>query len=135
MIDCLTLHTPEVVRLTEESDGLHWDSFLEGSISKRWLDIMKPGLLASTTRLTLTRWGTQFIKLLLQITHKQWLFRNSGVYFQGKDGLTQVELDQIFDEVEDLMYTELDELLQKDQHLLNVDFEALAEGSSQDRQY
>ena len=49
--------------------------------------------------------------------------------------MTQVELDQIFDEVEDLMYTELDELLQKDQHLLNVDFEALAEGSSQDRQY
>ena len=81
MLDCLTLHTPDFVRLTEESDGLHWDSFLEGSISKCWLDIMKLGLLASKTRLTPTRWGAQFIGLLLQITHKQWLFRNPGVHF------------------------------------------------------
>ena len=46
MLDCRTLHTPNFVRLAEESDGLHWDSFMEGRISKRWLDIMKPGLLA-----------------------------------------------------------------------------------------
>ena len=49
--------------------------------------------------------------------------------------MTQVELDQIFDEVEDLMYTEPDELLPKHRHLLQEDFEALAEGSAQDRQY
>ena len=65
MIDCLTLHTPDFVRLTKESDGLHWDSFLEGRISKRWLDIMKPGLLSSTTRPIPMRWGAQFIRLLL----------------------------------------------------------------------
>ena len=35
MVNCLTLHTPEFVRLAEESDGLHWDSFLEGRISTR----------------------------------------------------------------------------------------------------
>ena len=74
---------------------------------------MKPVLLALTMRLTPTRWGAQSIELLLQITHKQWLFRNSGVHFRGEDGLTQVELDQIFDEVEDLVYTEPDELLPK----------------------
>ena len=81
MLNCLTLHTPNLVRRAEESDGLHWDSFLEERISKRWLDIMKPGLLASTTRLTPTRWETQFIKLLLKITYKLWLFRNSEVHF------------------------------------------------------
>ena len=81
MLDYLTLHTQDCVRLDEESDGLHWDSFLEGRISKLWLDIMKPGLLVSTTRLTPMSWGAQFIELLLQITHKQWLFRNSGVHF------------------------------------------------------
>ena len=49
--------------------------------------------------------------------------------------MAQVELDQIFDEVEDLMYTEPDELLPKHRHLLQEDFEALAEGLAQDRQY
>ena len=49
--------------------------------------------------------------------------------------MTQVELDQIFDEVEDLMYTEPDELLPKHQHLLQEDSEALVEGSAQNRQY
>ena len=49
--------------------------------------------------------------------------------------MAQVELDQIFDEVEDLMYTEPDELLPKHRHLLQEDFEALTKGLAQDRQY
>ena len=135
MLGCLTLHTPEFILLTEESDSLHWDSFLEGRLSTRWLDIMKPVFLASTTRLTPTKWGAQFINFLLQITHKQWLFHNSDVYFRREDGMTQVEVDEIFDEMEDLMYTKPDELLPKYWHLLQDDFEALTEGLAQDRQY
>ena len=57
------------------------------------------------------------------------------MHFQGEDGLTQVELDQIFDEVKDLMYTKPDDLLPKHRHLLQEDFEALAEGLAQDRKY
>ena len=49
--------------------------------------------------------------------------------------MTQVKLDQIFDEVEDLMYTKPDELLPKHQQLLWEDFKALADGLAQDRQY
>ena len=49
--------------------------------------------------------------------------------------MTQVEIDQIFHEVENLMYTEPDELLPKHRHLLQEDFKALAEGLAQDRQY
>ena len=44
-------------------------------------------------------------------------------------------MDQIFDEVENLMYTKPDELLPKHRHPLREEFEALAEGSAQDRQY
>ena len=47
--------------------------------------------------------------------------------------MTQVELNQIFDEVEDLMYTKPDNLLPKHRHLLQEDFEALVEGSAQER--
>ena len=49
--------------------------------------------------------------------------------------MAQVELDHIFDEVEDFIYTEPDELLPKHRHLFQEDFEALAEGLAQDRQY
>ncbi len=57
------------------------------------------------------------------------------MHFRGEDGMTQVKLDHIFDEVENLIYTKPDELLLRHRHLLQDNFEALAEGLAQDRQY
>ena len=74
--------------------------------------------------------GRGFIEHLLQLTHKQWLFRNSRKHFRRVDGLTEAEHTKIFQEMQDLMHTDPEELLQRHQHLLEIDFGALSKGSS-----
>jgi len=135
MVECLRLEVDEYQRLAEATDLLQWDCFLEGRISPLWISLMKPVLIESGLRLPPEKWGRQFVELLLQITHKQWIFRNNGVHYRGLDGLTQAEHDKIFDRVEELMFTDPDYLLPKHHHLLSQDFEELAEGSAIDQQY
>ena len=49
---------------------------------------------------------------LLQLTHKQWLFRNSHVHIRKVDGMTEAEHEELFDQVQDLMLIDPSELLE-----------------------
>ena len=91
---------------------------------------MKPVLLDSGRYISRERWGRGFVEHLLQITHKQWLFRNSRKHFRRVDSLTEAEHTKIFQEMLDLMHTDPEDLLPRHQHLLEMDFGALSEGSS-----
>jgi len=57
------------------------------------------------------------------------------VHFKRADGLTEDERIRIFLKVEDIMHTTMEELLQKHQHLLETNFEALGSGSTSARQF
>ena len=72
---------------------------------------------------------------LLNITHKQSIFRNSKKHFRGEGGLTAAESQSIFDQVKELMHTDPDKLLPKHKHLMSEDFRALGEGAARHRQY
>ena len=134
MVEGLSLHQEDYVRLAMETDRLGWDSFVEGRIASRWIEIMKPVLAGERKYLTPKRWGTQFIEHLLQLTHQQWILRNSGEYHRGRDGLTVKENEAIFDRIEELMCTDKAYLLPRHRHLMEQDFEALAEGPALQRQ-
>ena len=88
MVDCLHVENTSYQLLAESTDRLRWDSFVEGRISTVWLEVVKPQLLAGNTYLSPQRWGRQFIEQLLQLTHKQWIFRNSRLHYKKLDGLT-----------------------------------------------
>ena len=66
-----------------------------------------------------------------------WLFRNSHehVHYKKLDGLTEKQHEEIFDKVKDFMFTDLAELLPKHQHLLELDFAKLGNGSTTEHQY
>ena len=134
MIDCLHVRHTNFELVAKVSDRLRWDCLLEGRISTIWLEVVKPLLAESGSYLSPIRWGQQFIEKLLNITHKQWIFRNSHVHYRI-EGLTPVEHNKIFDKIEELMYTNPDELLPCHKHLLETDFGRLGEGSPVDRQY
>ncbi len=135
MTDCLHLDHEEYQQLADETDKLRWDSFIEGRLSSKWITVVTPQLKTSSLYLKPSRWGQQFIEQLLSITHKQWLFRNSKVHFRKEDGLTEGEHHDIFQRMEDLMFTDPADLLPAHKHLLDVDFEALGEGPAASRQY
>ena len=96
---------------------------------------MKPALAESSLYLTPERWGRTFIDKLLQITHKQWMYRNSEVHYKLPDGMTLAEHDKVFERVSRLLQTDPEDLLLRHQHLLEVDREALGEATAQRRKY
>lgn len=84
----------EVVHLPQ--DRLGWDNFVEGRISKVLLQVVSDSFDTSGSRSSPEAWCRKLICQLLQITHSQWIFRNSNVHLKKKlDGLTVAQHEQI----------------------------------------
>jgi len=115
------------------TDQLGWDNFVEGRISKVFLEAVKPDLAGKRYRMKPERWCKTLICKLLELTHKQWLFRNSHVHYKKLDGLTLAQHDQIFKKVMKPMWTDPSDLLTKHRHLLEEDFEKLGDNTADAR--
>ena len=79
-------------------------------------------------------WCNGFILHLLQITHRQWTFRNQTVHYKACDGLTAAQQDKIMSKCESLLWTDPSLLLTEDRSLLDLDFETLGNAPAIDRQ-
>jgi hypothetical protein len=133
LTDCVAGYSPTLQVLARVHDRLGWDNFIEGRICKMYLEVYRTMGLPSVS-LSPAQWGRTFVTKLLCITHKQWLFRNSHIYYKKLDGLTAQQHESILARVRELMWTDPSELLSNHQQLLEVDFEELGEGPSSDRQ-
>ena len=120
--------------LADVQDKLGWDSFVEGRVSTIFKSVMRPVLKGLNSRLTPERWCTILCTKLLELTHKQWLFRNSHVHFKKLEGLTPQQHAEVYQQVKSLEDTDPDDLLPRHQHLLERDMYELGEGSSGMRQ-
>ena len=67
------------------------------------------------------------------MTHKQWLLSNAKVHIKHKGDLTADEHDKLLAKIEKLIWTEPDDLLPGDQHLLEEDFGILGKASALDQ--
>ena len=79
MEDCIPSHSI-YKNVATAVDNLGWDCFVEGRIPHVLIDTVKPMLCRYIPRGSVELWGARFIKSLLSITHKQWLYRNSNVH-------------------------------------------------------
>ncbi len=86
MQDCIRVEDTGLRSLAIASDRLRWDSFLEGRIAQEWIAFVTP--LLRGTRIRPVSWAKTLITKLLNITHKQWLYRNSCMHYSGQEGLT-----------------------------------------------
>jgi predicted RNA-binding Zn-ribbon protein involved in translation (DUF1610 family) len=130
MKECVSGQSTILHTLAEVHDRLGWDNFVEGRISVLFLEAVKPELAGRLSRLTPERWCRTLVSKLLQLTHKQWLFRNSHVHYNKLEGLTSQQHEQIFDKVKEMMWTDPADLLSKHRYLLEDDFEILREAAS-----
>ena len=134
MKECLAAGSSTILSAAVESqDQLGWDCFVEGRISKVFLEVVANSWSGRRVRQMPERWCRIFIGKLLQLTHKQWLFRNSHVHYKKLDGLTEKQHEEIFERVKTLMWTDPGDLLAKHRYLLEEDFELLGEGSAGSR--
>jgi hypothetical protein len=71
--------------------------------------------------------GTKFIKSLISLTHKQWLYRNCDVHYIS-NGLTLRQHDELISKTTELMKTKRTAILGKHQHYMNTNFNTLGCG-------
>ncbi len=80
MADC-TQRSSKFWHLVISIDNLGWDCFIEGPIPFSLINTIKPMLCRYKPRGYIKLWGCKFIKDLIGLTHKQWLFRNNEVHY------------------------------------------------------
>jgi hypothetical protein len=126
---------PDLHDFGHHHDTLGWDNFMEGRICTQFFRLQATTLIQNSSKWTINAWSSQFIKRVLHITHRQWLYRNARIHIKLVDGLTSTEHQQIIHLVNSLLYTDPNDLLPQHRHLLQRDFRQLGEGTALDRQY
>ena len=121
-------------RMANIQDRLGWDNLVEGRIPAIYVEHQRMYLATVKTRMTAKQWAKGFITRLLQMTHKQWLLRNAKVHIKRKGDLTAKEHDMLLSKIENLIWTDPDDLLPGDKHLLDEDFNQLGKASAIDQQ-
>ncbi len=91
------------------------------------MNAIKIDLNLLSPRKSVEKWGVGFIKLLISLTHKQWIYRNSNVHHRI-EGLTLSVPLILCNKIQVIMRTNPADLLPCDRHLLTQDFHSL--GSS-----
>ena len=126
---------PELHEFARDHDKLGWDNFMEGRICKSLFQLQANTLMEESSKWTIKSWSGQFITRILNITHRQWLYRNARIHIRLSDGLTEPEHKHIIQLVHNLLHTDPNDLLPQHQHLLHQNFRQLGSGPSLDRQY
>jgi hypothetical protein len=111
-------------------DELGWDCFLEGRIPIALLEAVSISL---PSRKSIAKWGLSFIKTLLSVTHRQWLFRNADMHHDF-DGLTMHGHKLLFIRINELLTTSPGDLLPAHRYLLQQDFVQLGNADTIQRQ-
>jgi hypothetical protein len=130
---CATM--PHLHTMAHDCDRLGWENFTEGRICNSLFQVQQSWLTKTGFQRSITTWSRRFICKVLNITHRQWLYRNARIHIKVSEGLTQPAHDTIMSRVSTLMGTDPLELLPCHRQLLDWDFEELGQGSTVDRQY
>jgi hypothetical protein len=119
--------------LARVQDWLGWDCFVKGQIPTLLIKTVQPFLHNLSTQKSMMTWGVSFLKALLGVTHKQWLFRNADVHHRI-DGLATYQHTLLNKCIHDLIQTTPEELLPTHRHLLQQDFAQLGNAETLQRQ-
>lgn len=126
---------PHLLEWSKQHDILGWDNFLEGRVAKTLFSLQHNSLIKKKSRMHIKTWSVQFIQRVLDITHLQWIFRNTRVHIRLLEGKTTNEHHKIMEETLERLSTTPDDLLPQHRHLLELDYSHLGEGTTLDRQY
>jgi hypothetical protein len=114
-------------------NNLGRDCFIERRIPYLLIETVQPMLRRENTRGSVDLWGLRFIKSLISITHKQWLYRNSNVHQESK-GLNAKQHQELTSRIQELILMKKESLLERHQHLMDMDFVQLGSGPTITRQ-
>ena len=123
----------EFLSYASEHDSLGWQNFLEGRVSTTLFVIQEEWLREIGSSRSIINWSGQFVTRLIEITHRQWVYRNAKIHLRKTEGMTADEHIKVMEEVKEMMLTDPQLLLPQHQHLLEEDFLKLGAGTTADR--
>lgn len=127
---------PTLHPLAQDHDRLGWDNFIIGRICKSLFTFQHNHLVQTHSQQSISSWACKFTQLILNIPHKQWLYRNARIHIRLVENMTAIEHQDIKDKVAALLNTDPDELLPQHRPLLlQQNFTHLGQGSTLDRQH
>ena len=133
MLSCCS-STSRYRQLAIIQDRLGFRNMLEGRIPCLLYNVRADYIKERGLRKHPGHWCNGLITRLLQITHRQWTYRNGTVHLRGPDGLTLSQQRALAQKCEDLLWTDPSDLLEADRALLDMDFSRLGSGPATDRQ-
>ena len=116
-----------------EHDRLGWDNFLEGRVSQTLFQLQQDNLVRAGSSWRIQTWAKKFVQHLLEITHRQWSYRNAKVHLKKAEGRTAQEHEAVMGEVRQMMLVDPSELLPEHRALLHTDYERLGSGTTVER--
>ena len=123
----------EFMEAAKDIDKLGWDNLLEGRIPSSLVRLQHTYLLRNNSYWKIRTWSSHLIQHLLNVTHRQWLYRNAKIHIRKLENLTANEHNTVIELVKDMMLVDPTDLLPRHRILLEQDFMALGEGSTIDR--
>jgi hypothetical protein len=126
-------HDSKYIDYAKEHDRLGWDNFLEGRVSNTLFQLQHDNLARAGSHWRIKTWAKKFVQHLLEITHRQWSYRNAKVHLKKVEGRTEKEHEQIMQEVRQMMLVDPSELLPEHRALLRTDFLRLGSGTTAGR--
>eukprot|EP00956_Cyclotella_meneghiniana_P012231 scaffold17380_cov52-Cyclotella_meneghiniana.AAC.2 len=118
-----------------DSLGWDWDCFLERHVPASLMVLQEMYLQSTNSYWKIKTWASHLVSHLLNITHRQWLYRNARIHLRKVEGLTAAEHEDVIELIKDMVMVDPADLLllPRHRHLLERDFRKLGEGATVDR--
>ena len=126
MADCTQQSSP-YWNLAININNLGWDCFVEGCLPLSLIDSIRPMFRRYKPHGSVNLWGIKFIKGLIGLTHKQWLYRNNNIHYIN-NGLTLKQHEELTAKINMLLKTWHGTLLHRHRHYMWTKFEELGSG-------
>ncbi len=126
---------PRFRQMALSQDKIGWRRFLEGMISTEITCIQRQYIAVNGSHITLDKWCTGLITLLLEITHGQWLYWNYIVHDPVSGTIATVKKEELVVEIERQRDLGDAGLLEEDKYLAEVNLEEVATSSGERQHY
>ena len=119
----------------ESQDLIGWREFMEGKISHRIERIQQQHSAISVSTMNGGDWCKYFISRLLQISHSQWIFRNTTLHDAVRGTIKLQRRREVLQEIERLAEVDPEEVAEESRFLLEMDFTTLARAPVERQSY
>jgi hypothetical protein len=106
--------------VAEGQDGIGWEEFLHGKVSKMFQKIQDTHCILLGTNVNGGDWMKQFTERLINISHAQWLYQNFTLHHYAKGYLRQRTENDISREVKLLVEMQPSEIPPESRYLLEL---------------